>query len=117
MVTVLGQGVSIANIESRMKTAHPELYQPTAFGPKMSDVSVYSTAQSIIKANPTWTEDQVYTEVLRRFTPAATGGTQRNIATLQTLQQQRTMNTILVIGGIAVLGVVLWNAMQRKRVA
>jgi hypothetical protein len=109
MVTMFGAVVSIANLQTRIIAEFPA----TA----LNKQGIYTTAEQLIRKNPTWGEDQVYAELRKYFMPSTAGGTQRSITELLALQQQRQQQTILVIGGIAVAAVVIWNLMRRRRAA
>lgn len=102
MTTMYG-AVSIANIQARMKLAIPSL------GPK--DYGVFQLANKIISTYPNWSEDQVYAEVLKSYTPASQGG--YNVS--ERLLQERKMPQYYIIGGGVIAAALLFVMLKKKR--
>jgi hypothetical protein len=85
--------VSLANIQTRINANFPKITK--------NDYGLYTVATKVIQQNPSWTEDQVYTEVAKSFQPAASGGL---LVIPQNLIKQRQQQAVVI--GVAVVGIV-----------
>lgn len=103
MVELLG-AVSIPAIQTRINAAYPA-YSKTDYG-------IYSRTTAVIKANPTWTEDQVYAEVEKTVKPASAGGV---LVIPQGLTDRK--NKTMMIGFAAIGAIALIAFMSKGKTA